>query len=115
MRTYANKSKKEKGTLANLTFTPQQEKEIIRDAGHIGLLVMERYAALATLTDPLLEDDVLATMLDTSEQTIRKTRNKLTKAGWFLRTRFKKEGEITITYDVGKPAVKAKTSARVST
>ena len=111
MRTYVNKSKKEKGTLANLSFTAEQEKEIIADAGHIGLLVMERYVALGTLTNPLLEDNVLATMLDTSEQTIRKTRNKLTKAGWFLRTKFKKEGELIVVYDIGKQAVTSKSVA----
>jgi|TARA_R110000744_G_scaffold204690_2_gene323486 hypothetical protein len=114
MRTYANKSKKEKGTLANLTYTPEQEKEIIKIAGHIGLLMMERYAALASLTNPVLEDSVLAVMLDTSEQTIRKTRNKLTHAGWFLRTKFTKDGEPVIAYDIGKQAVNAKSVAKVS-
>jgi len=106
MRTYTNKSRKEKGTLGALYYTPDQEKEIIADAGHIGLLLMERYAALSTVTDAILEDKYLATMLSTSEQTIRKTRNKLTNAGWFNREKSKRNGETVITYDIGKSAVR---------
>lgn len=94
--------------MANLYFNPEQEKEIINDAGHIGLLVMERYMALSTLTDPVLEDSNLAVMLSVSEQTIRKTRSKLTKAGWFRREKLTIKGEVIITYDIGKKAVKAK-------
>ena len=113
MRTYANKSKKEKGTLSNLSFTPDQEKEIIDCAGHLGLLIMERYVALSSLTSPVLEDSVLASMLKVSERTIRTSRSKLTNAGWFLRTKVKKGSETIITYDIGKQAVNAAYSARV--
>ena len=115
MRTYANKSRKEKGTLSNLSFNPEQEKEIISIAGHLGLLLMERYVALASLTNPILEDKVLSTMLETSEQTIRKTRSKLTNAGWFNRTKITVNGEPHIMYDIGKEAVRAQHRAIVKT
>lgn len=113
MRFYANKSKKEKGTLANLSFNPVQEKEILSIAGHLGLLLMERYVALASLTNPNLEDTNLATMLDTSERTIRATRGKLTKAGWFRRKKHTDAGEVSFTYDVGKQAVRQQNKAFV--
>ena len=114
MRYYANRSKKEKGTLANLTFTPAQEKEVIRIAGHLGLLLMERYMALGTLTNPNLEDKTLATMLDVSERTIRAARTKLTKAGWFRRTTSTIAGETHIMYDIGPQAVKSKSSVNIN-
>jgi hypothetical protein len=113
MRYYANKSRKEKGTLANLSFNPAQEKEIIHVAGHLGLLLMERYVALATLPNPNLEDKVLATMLDTSERTVRSTRTKLTKAGWFRRTKQTINGEVHLMYDIGKQAVSQQNKATV--
>lgn len=113
MRYYANKSRKEQGTLSNLSFNPIQEKEIIEDAGHLGLLVMERYVALASLTNPNLEDANLATMLSVSERTIRATRTKLTNAGWFRRTRYTVKGEQQTTYDIGKQAVGASIRANV--
>ena len=113
MRFYTNRSAKEKGTVANLSFNPKQEKEIIAVAGHLGLLLMERYMALATITNPNLEDNTLATMLDTSERTIRATRSKLTKAGWFRRTKQTVNGETCLLYDIGKQAVNQKNRAVV--
>lgn len=113
MRYYANKSRKEPGTLSNLSFTPDQEKAIMHDAGHLGLLVMERYVALASLTNPNLEDANLATMLAVTERTIRAARSKLTNAGWFRRTRYTVKGEPHTTYDIGKQAVGAKSRANV--
>jgi hypothetical protein len=111
MKRYATKFK-EKGTLANLTFTTSQEQEIISIAGHIGLLLMERYVALATLDNPNLEDSNLATMLAVSPRTIRATRTKLTEAHWFKRTSYKGDHP-HITYDIGPKAVRAKSRANV--
>ncbi len=110
MRYYTNKSTKERGTLANLQFTPTQEKEIIAVAGHLGLLLMERYIALATLTDASLEDTVLATMLSVTDRTVRSARTKLTKAGLFKRTKYSDH----ITYDIGRQAVQAKVKINVN-
>lgn len=113
MRYYANKDKKEKGTLSNLSFNPEQEKSIIKVAGHLGLLMMERYIALATLPRPVLEDSTLAAMLSVSERTIRATRTKLTKAGWFKRNTYTSNGEQCVTYDVGQKAVRSNTSVNI--
>ena len=112
MKFYANRFKKEKGTLANLTFTTSQEKAIIKVAGHLGLLLMERYVALATLDNPNLEDDNLAKMLAVSARTVRATRTKLTEAHWFKRTSHKGK-DPHITYDIGPKAVHAKSRANV--
>ncbi|WP_299769723.1 hypothetical protein [uncultured Pseudoteredinibacter sp.] len=93
----------------NLGFT----REILNDAGDLGLILMQHYVAIAHQTNPNMEDKVIASMLDKSVKTVEAARLKLTKAGWFKRTTYTKNGEKTITYDVGKEAVSSQNKAYI--
>ena len=105
IRTYANKSSKELGAMQTLYFNPAQTKELLSIAGTGGLVLMQHYVAIAHQQNPNMEDEVLAAMLDMPVRSIETLRLKLTKAGWFRRTKATTNGVTIITYDVGKSAV----------
>lgn len=104
MKTYVNKSDKEKGALATMYYTLQQVRDITRDAGDTGYLLMTIYAGIATKGNPNMEDAQLAKMTGKAESTIRDTRLKLTKTGWFKRTKQTVKGEVHVMYDLGQHA-----------
>lgn len=105
MRTFANKSSKERGVLATMYFTAQQIRDITYDAGDIGYLLMTFYVGIAHQTNPNMEDAHMSTLTGKPITTIRDARLRLTKAGWFLRTKTTIKGEKHIMYAVGKEAV----------
>ena len=105
MQTFVNKSNKVPGGMTTLYFNPEQTKELLRVAGDAGLVLMQHYVAIAHQTNPNMEDEHMAKMLERSAGTVRNTRLTLTKAGWFKRDKTTKAGEVTITYAVGKEAV----------
>ena len=61
-----------------------------------------------------MEDSVLASMLDMSVKNIETLRLKLTKAGWFKRTKHTHKGVTITTYDIGKKAVTRSGDIRVA-
>lgn len=105
MRTYANKSPKAKGVLATMHFNMDQIKEINSIAGTTGYQLMTLYTGIAQQTNPNMEDDHVAKLVNLATTTVRDTRLKLTKAKWFLRTTATIQGEKHIMYAVGKEAV----------
>lgn len=105
IRTYSNKAPKAKGAMQTLYFNPQQTKEILRIAGSAGFVLMQHYVAIAHQTNPNMEDNTLAGMLNMKEAQVKKLRLKLTKAEWFSRVRSTVNGDTQICYAVGKEAV----------
>ena len=105
VKTYVNKSSKEAGALQTMYLNPTQIRELIQVAGMGGVVLMQYYIAIAHQPNPNMEDDVLAGLLDMSAKNVETLRLKLTKAGWFRRTKLTARGRTIITYDVGKTAV----------
>ena len=105
MKTFANKSSREKGAMQTLYFNPQQTKELLSIGGDAALVLMQHYVAIAHQPNPNMEDEVLASMLDRSPSAIKKTRLQLTNAGWFKRIKTTVKGETHIMYAVGQEAV----------
>ena len=105
MRTSANTSKKLTGVLSTMFFNMQQVNELTLVAGDFGVTLMSLYTAIARQPNPLMEDAHIASMLNKPTKTIKNTRLKLTKAGWFERVKVTVKGEPNITYHVGKEAV----------
>lgn len=106
MRTYANKSPKEKGTMQTMYFNKEQIQEILSISGPTGVLVMQHYVAIAHQTNPNMEDKVIANMLNMTERGIKRVRLELTNAGWFSRIKTTHNHETYIMYAVGKEAVR---------
>ena len=110
VKTYVNRSSKEAGALQTMYLNPNQIKELIKVAGMGGVVLMQYYIAIAHQQNPNMEDEVLAGLLDMSAKNVETLRLKLTKAGWFRRTKFTSRGQTIITYDVGKSAVARETT-----
>lgn len=106
MKTFANKSSKERGGMQTLYFNPDQTKELLSIGKDPALVLMQHYVAIAHQPNPNMEDITLAKILDKSEGTIKNTRLLLTKAFWFKRIKTTVKGEVCIMYAVGKQAVK---------
>ena len=113
-KTYVNKSAKEPGAMQTQYFNLKQTKEILSIAGPAGLILMQFYVAIGHQPNPNMEDNVLASMLDMSVKNVETLRLKLTKAGWFKRTKHTHQGITIITYDVGKKAVARSGDTRVA-
>lgn len=107
MKTFVDKSPKERGAMQTLYFNPQQTKELLLIGGDAALVLMQHYVAIAHQTKPNMEDKVMGAMLDKSEGTIKNTRLLLTNAGWFRRIKTTIKGEPHIMYAVGKAAVRS--------
>ncbi len=105
MKFYVNKPTKEKGALATMYFTSDQIKEIIKDAGDAGYLLMTYYVGIAQQRHPNMEDGQLAHLTNKSIKAVADTRRKLTKTGWFDRTVVTIKGEKYYMYLVGKDQV----------
>lgn len=95
-------------------FTTEESAEIVKDAGEYGYRLMTFYVGLAGQANPNMEDSQLSKMTDVSERTVKNTRLKLTKAGWFLRTKVTVKGEKHFMYAVGKQAVKQGLSGSIA-
>ena len=104
MRTYVNKSSKERGAMQTLYFNTEQTRELL-GISDFALILMQYYVAIAHQPNAFMEDGHLANMLNKPERTVKSTRLALTKAGWFRRTKTTVSGVPHITYDVGKEAV----------
>ena len=105
MKFFVNKPNKSKGALATMFFNADEVREIIHDAGDAGYLLMTYYVGIAQQRDPNMEDTQLAILTGKSVTAVRDTRLKLTKAGWFMRTKVKVKGEPHFMYLVGKDQV----------
>ena len=105
MKFYVNKPNRSKGALATMFFSADEIREIINDAGDAGYLLMTYYVGISQQRNPNMEDDQLAKLTGKSVTAVRDTRLKLTKAGWFLRTKVKIKGEAHFMYLVGKDQV----------
>ena len=105
MKFFVNKPNKSKGALATMFFNSDEIREIIKDAGDAGYLLMTYYAGIAQQRNPNMEDEQLAKLTGKSVTAVRDTRLKLTKAGWFMRTKVKVKGEVHFMYLVGKDQV----------
>jgi len=113
MKTFANKSTKERGAMQTLYFNPEQTKELLSIGKEPALVLMQHYVAIAHQPNPNMEDTTLARMLNKSEGTIKNTRLLLTKSFWFKRIKTTVKGEVCIMYAVGKQAV-SNTSSSIS-
>lgn len=105
MHYYVNKPTKEKGALATMYFNADQIREIIKDAGDAGYLLMTYYVGIAQQSNPNMEDSQLAKLTGKSVKTVADVRRKLTKAGWFNRKVVTIQGEKHYMYLVGKQSV----------
>lgn len=114
MKTFVDKSPKERGAMQTLYFNPIQTKELLNIGGDAALVLMQHYVAIAHQSKPNMEDDVLANILDKKTSTIEKTRLLLTKAGWFRRIKTTIKGEAHIMYAVGKSAVNDYSTGRTA-
>ena len=92
--------------MKSIWYTDNEAKEIIANAGALGLVLMDYYKAIAMQTKPDMEDSTLADKhLGVGVKSITNTRLKLTKAGWFIRRLDKRKGKEVVIYLVGKVAV----------
>lgn len=90
--------------MKSLWYTDKETKEIIAGAGFIGWTLMNYYKAIAMQEKPNMEDAHMVEQHfgDTVPiKSVTNARLKLTKIGWFLRT--KRKGHII--YVIGKSAV----------
>ena len=74
-------------------------------------IVMQFYVAISHEKDPNMEDSQIAALTGLSEQTVKRTRLALTKAGWFMRIKDTYKGQLKLTYLVGKAAVEQTSQA----
>ena len=106
MKFFVNKpTKATKGVLATMFFNSDQIKEITKDAGDAGYLLMTYYVGIAQQRNPNMEDDQLAVLTGKPIKTVADIRRKLTKAGWFNRATVVIKGERHCMYLVGKDEV----------
>lgn len=114
MKTFVDKSPKERGAMQTLYFNPNQTKELLSIGGSDALVLMQHYVAIAHQSKPNMEDEILASILDMPVRSIERIRLLLTKAGWFNRIKTTIKGEPHIMYAVGKSAVQDYSSGRTA-
>ena len=105
MITSANRSPKARNVMQTLYLNSEQTQELVITIGANAVLVFTHYVAIAHQSNPNMEDSQIAKLTGLSEQTVKRTRLALVKAGWFLRIKGTYKGDTQITYLVGKEAV----------
>ena len=83
----------------------EQTREILKETNEACMIQFLHYVAIAHQTNPNMEDELIAFLLDWSKAKVKKNRLALTKTGWFLRENIRRKGVSTIIYYVGKKAV----------
>ena len=114
MKTFANKSPREKGAMQTLYFNLEQTRELRAIGGSDALVVMQHYVAIAHQANPNMEDTTLSNILDMPIRTVERVRLALTKADWFRRIKTTIKGEPHIMYAVGKEAVNSYSAGRTA-
>ena len=101
--------------LGLLYFTPKQVHELIAIGGSATFVIMNHYVAMSFQPIPIMEDKWIASLTGKSKYSVERTRLKLTKAGWFKRTKTTIKKQKQITYLVGKQAVSSSHNACLQT
>jgi len=88
--------------------TAKQEKEVITTLGYVCFVVLNHYLRKANMDDYNFSDTTVASTLGMPVRTVKNTRQKLSKVGWFIQRIFRNTGSTPITVTaIGKERVQA--------
>lgn len=87
--------------------TDWERRDVIKDAGEAGCLVLEYYLRKAAINESGISDEEVAYHFGWPKQKAKRYRLKLIRHGWFSSLKYKtSKGRKAVTYYVGKEAVK---------